>query len=229
MCKYTCEDVKNLYKEMERTKGTEAYKFISEVLEQAKQPYIEDFLRRKQGKEDDQSWRNFKGNCFEKLLQHIITQSVESLALKMVNDNELKKKKLSDQLDAVKRNVVINFGEYGMHLPDADIIVYNPVNHQVIAVISCKTSLRERVAQTGYWKFKFCQNGNTKHIKVYLITPDTDNILTEIEPFKKGRAIVEIDLDGTYVLTAEALEESDKVKLFEHFIEDLRQVIEESH
>ena len=228
MCKYTCEDVKNLYKEMERTKGTEAYKFISEVLEQAKQPYIEDFLRRKQGKEADQSWRNFKGNCFEKLLQHIITQSVESLALKMVNDNELKKKKLSDQLDTVKRNVVINFGEYGMHLPDADIIVYNPVNHQVIAVISCKTSLRERVAQTGYWKFKFCQNGNTKHIKVYLITPDTDNILTEIEPFKKGRAIVEIDLDGTYVLTAEALEESDKVKLFEHFIEDLKQVIEES-
>ena len=79
MCKYTCEDVKNLYKEMERTKGTEAYKFISEVLEQAKQPYIEDFLRRKQGKEADQSWRNFKGNCFEKLLQHIITQSVESI------------------------------------------------------------------------------------------------------------------------------------------------------
>ena len=43
-----------------------------------------------------------------------------------------------------------------------------------------------------------------------------------------ARAIAETDLDGTYVLTAEELEESDKVKLFEHFIEDLKQVIEES-
>ena len=226
--KYGFEDVKNLYLEMEKIKGGEAYKFVSDVLEKAKQPYIEDFLRRKPKGDAEQSWRNFKGNCFEKLLQHIITQSVEPLALKVVNDNELKKKKLSDQLDAVKRNVVINFGEYGMHLPDADIVVYNPVNHRIIAVISCKTSLRERVAQTGYWKFKFCQNGNTKHIKVYLITPDTDNTLTEIEPFKKGRAIVEIDLDGAYVLTKENLEESSKVKLFEHFIRDLKQVIGKS-
>ena len=62
----------------------------------------------------------------------------------------------------------------------------------------------------------------------HLITPDTDNTLTEIEPFKKGRAIVEIDLDGAYVLTKESLEESNKVKLFEHFVRDLKQVIEES-
>ena len=231
LSKYGFENVKNLYVEMEKIKGREAYKFVSDVLEKAKQPYIKDFLRRNPGKSSDsaeQSWRNFKGNSFEKLLQHIITQSVESLALKVVNDNELKKKKLPDQLDAVKRNVIIDFGEYGMHLPDADIIVYNPVNHRVIAIISSKTSLRERVAQTGYWKFKFCQDGNTRHIKIYLITPDADNTLTKIEPFKKGRAIVEMDLDGAYVLTKENLEQSDKVKLFEHFIEDLKKLIEEN-
>ena len=226
--KYGFEDVKNLYVEMEKIKGGEAYKFVSDVLEKAKQPYMEDFLKRKPEGKVDQSWRNFKGNCFEKLLQYIITQSVESLALKVVNDNELKKKKLSDQLDAVKRNVVINFGKYGMHLPDADIIVYNPVNHRVIAIISSKTSLRERVAQTGYWKFKFCQDGNTRHIKIYLITPDADNTLTKIEPFKKGRAIVEMDLDGAYVLTKENLEQSDKVKLFEHFIEDFKKLMEKN-
>ena len=43
-----------------------------------------------------------------------------------------------------------------------------------------------------------------------------------------GESIVETDLDGTYVLTAAELEESDKVKLFEHFIEDFKQVMEES-
>ena len=50
-----------------------------------------------------------------------------------------------------------------------------------------------------------------------------------MDPAERARVIAETDLDGTYVLTAEELEESDKVKLFEHFIEDLRQVIEESH
>jgi type II restriction enzyme len=187
--KYGFENVKNLYVEMEKIKGGEAYKFVSDVLEKAKQPYIKDFLRRKPGGKADQSWRNFKWNCFEKLLQYIITQSVEPLALKVVNDNELKKKKLPDQLDAVKRNVVIDFGEYGMHLPDADIIVYNPVNHRVIAIISSKTSLRERVAQTGYWKFKFCQDRNTRHIKIYLITPDADNTLTKINTIAKNGQI----------------------------------------
>ena len=135
---------------------------------------------------------------------------------------------MSDQLDAVKRNVVIDYGKNGMHLPDADIVVYNPKNYRVVAIISCKTSLRERVAQTGYWKFKFCQNGNTKHIKVYLITPDTDGTLTQKEPFKKGRAIAETDLDGAYVLTNENLEESDNIKLFGHFIEDFKQLIKDN-
>ena len=47
-----------------------------------------------------------------------------------------------------------------------------------------------------------------------------------MDPAKEPRIIAEMDLDGTYVLTAEALEESDKVKLFEHFIEDLKRLLE---
>ena len=52
--------------------------------------------------------------------------------------------------------------------------------------------------------------------------------MTETYLPKKGRAIVEIDLDGTYVLTEANLEESDKVKLFEYFIEDFKKLIEEN-
>lgn len=49
-----------------------------------------------------------------------------------------------------------------------------------------------------------------------------------MDPAKELRVIAEIDIDGTYVLTTEALEESNKVKLFEHFIDDLKQVIGEN-
>lgn len=229
MSEYNVEDVIDLYREMQRTKGREAYRYVSDVLELAKDLHRQIYFKSNpNGKGLQQSWNNVKGNYFEKLLQHIITESVEPFGLKVVNDDDLKKADLSDQLDTVYRNVAINYGEYGMHLPDADIVVYNPENSRVIAVISSKTSLRERVAQTGYWKLKFWLCGNTKHIKVYLITPDTDNTLTKIEPYKKGRAITEIDLDGAYVLTKENLEETDKVKLYEHFTTDLKKVVEEN-
>ena len=212
---------------MKERRGEVAYRYMHEFLDEAKELRYAYLAEHDPDKDKGQSWRSFKGKNFQKLIQYIITESVETLGLKVVNDNELNKKTLSDQLDAVKRNVVINYGKNGMHLPDADIVVYNPKNYRVVAIISCKTSLRERVAQTGYWKFKFCQNGNTKHIKVYLITPDTDGTLTKIEPFKKGRAIAETDLDGAYVLTSENLEESDNIKLFGHFIEDFKQLIKD--
>ncbi len=60
--------------------------------------------------------------------------------------------------------------------------------------------MRERIAQSGYWKLKLLLQKLTKHIKVYFITPDEDRTLTIKEPAKKGRAIVEIDLDGSYIV-----------------------------
>jgi type II restriction enzyme len=38
---------------------------------------------------------------------------------------------------------------------------------------------------------------------------------------------VEVDLDGSYVLTEEEIEESDKVKMFGHFIDDLKRLLNE--
>ena len=228
MCKYTCEDVKKLYQEMERTRGTEAYKYISEVFEQAKGPHKKNFLKRNPNGIHEQSWHRFKGSCFEKLLQYILVGLIKDLGVEVVNGNQLNNRRLPQTLGTVKRNVLVDFGEFGMRLPDADLVVYKPDNSQVIAIISSKTSLAERVAQTGYWKIKLLESDNTAHIKVYLITPDTGKILTRSDPTKKSRVIAEVELDGTYVLTDENLEESDKVKLFEHFIEDFKKVIEES-
>ena len=174
------------------------------------------------------SWLTSKGNTFRERILHMIVAPIESLGLKVVESSELKAHKLMAPLGRVKRNVVINYGEFGMQLPDTDIVVYNPKNSHVIAIISSKTYLREEIVQAAYWKFKFLESENTKHIKVYLITSNIGKVLARRAPKNKAETIAWIDLDGTYVLTAEELEESDKVKLFEHFIEDLKQVIEES-
>ena len=174
------------------------------------------------------SWRTSEGDSFRERVLYIITPPIESLGLKMVKSSELDGNKLMPQLDTVKRNVVIDYGEFGMQLPDTDFVIYNPENSRVVAIISGETFLRGCVTHVGYWKSKLLKSENTAHIKVYLITPDADGTLTKIDSANEARSIAEIDLDGTYVLTAEELEESEKVKLFEHFIEDLKQVMEES-
>ena len=79
-------------------------------------------------------------------------------------------------------------------------------------MLSSKSTLRERVAQTGYWNLKIKNDALTNHIKEFFFTPDEDGALTKKFPTKKARAIVEVDTDGSYVMTEANIEESDKIK-----------------
>ncbi len=221
------EDLKRLYLEKREELGSNAYKHISELLREAKQLHRQDWLKHPTpGGDHDQSWRAFKGKNLEKLIQYIIAEEIEELGLKAINGNRLERSRnLPMELSQVKRNLAIDYGEFGLHLPDVDIIIYRPRTCKVLAIISSKVTLRERIAQTGYWKLKLLQDETTEHIRVYFVTPDEDGTLTYKRPAKKGRAIVEVDLDGSYILTEEKIEESHKVKLFEHFIDDLGKLL----
>ena len=221
------EDLKRLFLKKREKLGGDVYRHISELLKEAKKLHKQDWLKHPTPNRDhEQSWRAFKGKGLEKLVQYIITEEVEKLGLKVVNGNRLERStRLPMELSQVKRNLAIDYGEFGLHLPDVDIIIYHPRTYRVLAAISSKVTLRERIAQTGYWKLKLLQDEATKHIRVYFITPDEDGTLTYKEPVKKGRAIVEVDLDGSYVLTEERIEESEKVKLFEHFIDNLKKLL----
>lgn len=170
----------------------------------------------------------FKGKNLEKLIEYIIKDEVKKLNLEIINGNILERTttaNLPEKLNKVKRNLLIDYGEFGAHLPDVDIILFEPNTSKVIAVISCKVTLRERIAQTGYWKIKLASDEVTEHIKVFFVTPDEDGTLTKLKPIKKARAIVETDLDGSYVLTEATIEESVKVKTFGQFIGDLKKLV----
>ncbi|RLC34379.1 DNA modification methylase, partial [Candidatus Shapirobacteria bacterium] len=210
-----------IYKKKKTKYGADAYRYISSVLKEAKAQHKKDFT----GKDHEQSWRAFKGKNLEKLIVHIIEDEVLSLGLKVLDGDKLertKEKNLDQEFAKVKRNLLIDYGKFGYHLPDIDIVIYRPKTGKVIAVLSGKVTLRERITQTGYWKMKLLSQDLTKHIRVYFVTPDEDGTLTTKNPAKKGRAIVETDLDGSYVLSETTIEESGKVKMFDKFIEDLR-------
>jgi type II restriction enzyme len=219
-----------LYEKKKAMYGVETYRHISELLDEAKELHKKDWmLKPTPNKDHEQSWRAFKGKNLEKLVVHIIKDEVESLGLKIVEGNKLERtssNNLSFDLSSVKRNLLVDYGEFGSHLPDVDIIIYNPRTFKIIAVISSKVTLRERIAQTGYWKIKLSNDRVTEHIKVFFVTPDEDGTLTTRIPAKKGRAIVEVDTDGSYVMSERTVEESSKVKMFDKFIEDLKKLLE---
>jgi len=225
------KDLIEMYEIKKRKFGTNAYKHISELLSEAKEIHKRDFLRSPTPQGDhEQSWRAFKGKNLEGLIAHIIKDEIESLGLKLVEGNTLERTKsenLSRELSTVKRNLLVDYGEFGSHLPDVDIIVYEPETSKVIAVISSKVTLRERIAQTGYWKIKLSRDKATEHIRVYFITPDEDGTLTIRTRTKKGRAIVEVDTNGSYVMSETKVEESPKVKMFDKFIDDLKELVNE--
>lgn len=225
-------DLIKIYEEKKKLYGDTAYKHISELFQEAKELHHNDWLRNPTKSGDhEQSWRAFKGKNLEKLIMYILKKEVESLGLKIVNGNKLERTRsgnLSLELSKVKRNLLVDYGEFGSHLPDVDIIIYHPMTAKIIVVISSKVTLRERIAQTGYWKMKLSSDKVTEHIKVFFITPDEDGTLASRKPAKKGRAIVEVDTDGSYVMSEEPIEESEKVKTFDKFVDDLKGLLNSS-
>ena len=215
------DDLVDLYEKSKKKYGKDINNYLSQILNNAKKLHKKSF----KGKDHEQSWRAFKGKNFEKLVEYIILNSVHDMGLKIINGNSLEKTligNLSDELAKVKRNLLVDFGEFGAYLPDMDIVIYQPETSKVLAVVSCKVTLRERIAQTAYWKIKLKSDKTTKHIKAYFITLDEDGTLSIKYPMKKGRAIVEEDLDGSYVLTESFIEKSNKVKNFSEFLNDLK-------
>ena len=174
-------------------------------------------------------WSTAKGGTFKEKIRHIITEAIKELELKVVSRYELEYgSTLSEELEDVRQYLKIDYGEFNSYLPNVDLIIYTPKNSRSIAVISCLVNLKNRIIEQAYWKRKLQTEKNKASIKFYLITADLDETLKIVDIPKRERIIAEVELDGTYVLTAEVLEESDKVKLFEHFIEDLKKLIEEN-
>ena len=225
------KDLIEMYEDKKRKFGIDAYKHVSELLTEAKEIHRRDFLKTPTTQGDhEQSWRAFKGKNLEKLIAYIIKDEIESLGLKLAEGNTLERTRsenLSRELSMVKKHLSVDYGEFGQHLPDVDIIIYEPETFKVVAVISSKVTLRERIAQTGYWKIKLSRDEATEHIRAYFITPDEDGTLIIRSPAKKGRAIVEVDTDGSYVMSETKVEESPKVKMFDKFIDDLKELVNE--
>ena len=172
---------------------------------------------------NEHNWRSLRWESLKKFVPYIIVDEVKSLGLNVAHGHTLKAAiNLSKQLSQVKRNLLINYGgQLGCHMPDVDIVIYHPDTSKVLAVVSGRVT-SNRIDQT----IKLSQDEVTKHIKVYFIGADEDDVLSDNNPLENDGAIIETELDGSYILTEADTEDSEKAKLFENFIADLKEAID---
>ncbi|MBI5159790.1 endonuclease [Candidatus Micrarchaeota archaeon] len=189
--------------------GEKAYhlvdQFLTDVEEEYKKRKIDEF--RKGGVDYQtavvkarQSWVAYVGGQLENVIFLILEPFISKKGIKLIRGNVIKGNNLSTELDMLRRALLVHFNEYS-HLPDADLIIYktNGSNVKVIAILSMKNSFRERYTETPYWKLKLGQSEVTRNIKVFMVTPDRDDEISNGKKPSKARVILEYELDGVYI------------------------------
>jgi len=182
-----------------------------------------------------QSWNSFIGHRFQSIIHAILkvyieklkTQSQDFRGLEVLTEGE------ASHNEVIMRKLAIRYGDF-LLLPDVDsaIVWIDPAQKwesKILAIISCKTSLRERIAQACYWKLKLVSSDVQKGIRVFLATADNDNDFNVGDSKKRfngrsrDRIISEHELDGIYILKEDfrADWESAKVKRFERIFDDI--------
>jgi type II restriction enzyme len=205
----------------------EAWDRISELKELYVQQYSE------------QSWHVYIGNKFQQLIYSILkgyfhrlkAQSPEFKNFDLFTESEVRSN------DVIARKLAVKYGEY-LLLPDTDMAIIdydfvNPWKSEVLALVSCKTSLRERIAQACYWKLKLLSSDVTKHTHVFLATTDNDEDFFLREKTNRyagksrNRIIAEYELDGVYILREDFKKEweSSKVKRYDRIFEDIIDIL----
>ena len=194
----------------------------------------EDYVRQY----SEQSWHVYIGNKFQNVIYSILKGTLirvkskdrEFQNLSVFTQNEIESNEI------IQRKLAIKYGKY-LLLPDTDIAIvdYNfaePWKSVILAMISCKTSLRERIAQACYWKLKLLSSDITKNVRVFLATTDNDedfflrNSKKGYEGKHRNRVIAEYELDGVYILREDFKREweSTKVKRYERIFNDLVEI-----
>lgn len=209
------------------------------IVQERKSKYIETCRKVHPNKDAEQSWHVFIGNQFQNLVYAILKGYFANLKKhdKVFQNLQILKESELSRNDVVERKLAIKYGEC-LLLPDTDMVIVNytledPWKSEVLAIVSCKTSLRERIAQACYWKLKLVSCDTTKNVKVFLATTDNDNDFALQENNKgrvkgksRNRIIAEYELDGIYIMREDFMKawESQKVKQYEGIFDDLQKI-----
>jgi len=166
---------------------------------------------RKVGVSIANSLRPIAGNRFTSLVAAVLKPQLNKIGLDCVTSGSMKIE--------LNKKLVVKTDDGNQDLrPDIDIILYHQETKKILLIISCKTTLAERVMQTIRWKDSMSTLKEPyKSIKVFLVTA------WETFENQTHRSRVQ-QLDGAYSCNGNIREDS-KVKCFDKIIKDIKKLI----
>lgn len=103
---------------------------------------------RENGKDVSQTRSNVAGNYFQALVSYATADVAAENGLRLLHSKKLESTDLANAVPTIGGE------EETILSPDSDIVYYDPEGGPIF-IISCKTSFRERMAQSGMWKLMF--------------------------------------------------------------------------
>jgi type II restriction enzyme len=190
----------DLVEDVERLKVDQNYKYLDilrnfeQITENNLRPNFSEKIN-KSNRSIDQLWKSCKGKLYEYVTCKAISEIIEYLGIKervkVITRHELGE----DQLQK------ITIQNWELVTPDIDMLIIDNEDNKnpIRAIISCKTSLRERLTETAFWKRELEKKGNK--INIIFITTDKDDEIRK-DP---NRYIVMHVLDYTIITSPEQL------------------------
>jgi len=123
------------------------------------------------GRSTDQAWRSCKGSLYEYAVCRALDEILSSDLLLSQKIDILHGSKLEYDLNLRSQVVIKNWSDI---LPDVDFVIVNKSCNKAMAVMSCKTSLRERITETAFWSKELRPKG----IEIIFVTTDKDGEIT---------------------------------------------------
>ncbi|HEC88166.1 MAG TPA: hypothetical protein ENI52_02495 [Thermoplasmata archaeon] len=150
----------------------------------------------------DQAWRTCKGSLYEYAVYKYIHNIIEK-------DRKFKDKIAlimgDEALDSQKDQIVIR--NWNDIFPDVDILIVERGSNLIMAILSCKTILRERLTETAFWKRELEKTRDMKKIKLIFVTTDKDNELRT----ETNRYILLHVIDYTFITDPNKYDELIKI------------------
>ena len=119
----------------------------------------------------DQAWRSCKGKLYEYAVFRYIKEEIEK-------DGQLRETFELEWGEEIIENysLQVAISNWTEIFPDLDLALIDKNSKKVKVILSCKTSLRERVTESAFWRRELERKG-LDDIKFVFITTDKDNEL----------------------------------------------------
>jgi len=207
MGKYRCKnevlkDLKNSYKQIVLMEYNNSYLEALKNFDYVAEEILRESVMQKYYKKTkslNQAWKSCKGALYEYAVFESLQEIIKKMNLKGINIF------LGENIpeNYNKQIIIKNWCEI---YPDVDILIVK--KNKVVAIISCKTSLRERLTETAFWKREL--EKRRENIKLLFITTDKDDELKN----DTNRYILLHVIDCTFVTNPLQYE-----RLIEHYEE----------